>query len=286
MNKDQVIAKVQALLNHAAGTKVQAEAEAFTQKAQELMARYRIEEAEVIKEEIKTELPIKKQIFIDNGDTHQRLELIVVLAEANEVEVVFSDTRGFMWVMLIGYSMDVEYVECLYNSLRFPMMNGAYELKSPYGIHSHTRSLRQGFIKGFVSAIRNRLQEAKQRLQEENDLEFDRLLQEYDETFTSLKRKREEAKASASSVHDIEQQMQEILQEIKVLKMKHEDWDEKVKTYGLIEVSKKQQVNLYKTELYPKLKTAKERHFEYDRVGLRKGYEAGSKVALAKGSIK
>ena len=155
----RVLAKVRALLAKAESTTFDDEAEALTAKAQELMARYAIDQA-MLHEADPSERPSGHRVGIDDPYAAAKATLLGVVARANRCQTVSSEDYGFCSV--IGFAVDLEIVEVLYTSLLVQAtraMTAAGSIRDGSG-RSRTRSFRQSFLVAFATRIGERLREA------------------------------------------------------------------------------------------------------------------------------
>ncbi len=101
-----VLDKVRALLAKAESTTFDAEAEAFTAKAQELMTRYRIDRAMLGRDGARGDDPIGRRIVIDDPYADARATLLDQVARANGCRTAWSKDLGFSTVFGFGAELD------------------------------------------------------------------------------------------------------------------------------------------------------------------------------------
>ncbi|MDP9074500.1 MAG: DUF2786 domain-containing protein [Actinomycetota bacterium] len=155
----RVLAKVRALLAKAESTTFEEEADSLTAKAQELMARYAIDQA-MVHDADPDERPTGQRVWIDNPYAPAKSHLLAAVAAANRCRTVWFDRFSFSNVM--GFPVDLEVVEVLYTSLLVQAtraMTAAGSVRDGGG-RSRTRSFRQSFLISFASRIGERLREA------------------------------------------------------------------------------------------------------------------------------
>jgi hypothetical protein len=155
----RVLTKVRALLAKAESTTFDDEAEALTAKAQELMARYAIDQA-MLHGSDPSDKPTGHRVGIDDPYAAAKATLLAVVASANRCRTVSSEGYGFCSV--IGFAVDMEIVEVLYTSLLVQAtraMTAAGSVRDGSG-RSRTRSFRQSFLVSFATRIGERLREA------------------------------------------------------------------------------------------------------------------------------
>ncbi len=169
----RMLSRVRALLAKAESTVYEQEAEAFTAKAQELIARHAIDEALLHTVEDVGD-PSVRRIMIDDPYADAKAYLIAEVAGANRCRVVHSSDLG--WVTAFGYDHDLDAVELLSTSL-LAQATGAMIRQGPRrdaAGRSRTRSFRRAFLLGFAQRIGERLRRATDEQMSSSD--DDRLL--------------------------------------------------------------------------------------------------------------
>lgn len=158
--EERVLARVRALLAQAESTNYPEEADAFTAKAQQLMARHSISAALLDADAHRDGEPAARRIGIDNPYEAPKALLLDAVTAANRCRSVWSKAFGFSTV--VGYPLDLDAVELLYTSLLVQAttaMNRAGARRDGHG-RSRTRTFRQSFLVAYASRIRERLTEA------------------------------------------------------------------------------------------------------------------------------
>ena len=158
MERDMT-SKITALLEKAQSTTFEAEAQAFYNKAQELMRKYAIEEAELWKKGERDETPEIREIILATGKRNAGLtgwrSLIYACAKFNRCNTWYTEGTGKAYIA--GFKSDLDYVELLYNSLR---VFGENEwLWASIESNEHHRTFDSGFWRGFATRIYTRLEE-------------------------------------------------------------------------------------------------------------------------------
>jgi hypothetical protein len=162
----RMLEKVRALLAKAESTEFDKEADALTAKAQELMARYAIDQAMVAGATI-GEVPGGRRIGVDDPYAQGKANLLAVIATVNRCRSVWMAGYGFSTVF--GFPNDVDIVEVLYISLLLQAtraMTAAGAVRDRAG-RSRTRSFRQSFLLSFARRVGQRLEAATQTATEE-----------------------------------------------------------------------------------------------------------------------
>ena len=149
--------RVRALLAKAESTGYPEEAETYTAKAQELMARYSIDYALLSVGARTREEPVGRRIGVDNPYEASKALLLDAVAKANRCRSIWSGAFGFATVL--GFPSDVDGVELLFTSLLVQAtgaMVAAGSRRDAYG-RSSTRSFRQSFLTAYAHRIAERL---------------------------------------------------------------------------------------------------------------------------------
>ena len=150
-----------------------AEAEAFTAKAAELMARYGIDRALLAAEKPITDRPGNKLIDVPNPWSSVRAHLLGGIAHAMRCECVqLPARRGGTRVHLFGYACDLERAELLYTSLLVQMAHGLAAAKVPPAVRS-SRAWRRSWLLGYCSAVISRVRDAEQHAAQTADQQRD-----------------------------------------------------------------------------------------------------------------
>ncbi len=152
--------KVRALLAKAESSTFEAEAAAFTAKAQELMTRHRLDRAVLGATDHTGEAPVGRRVPVDDPYAGAKACLLVEICEANGTHAVWSKSLGFSTVM--GFADDIDAVEELYTSLLVQataalVREGSKQDRSG---RSRTTRFRRSFLLGFATRIGARLSAA------------------------------------------------------------------------------------------------------------------------------
>lgn len=163
MTETDIITKIQALLAKAEGGTTPEEAEALIAKAQQLMARYAIDEAMLRHDQPSTDKPVAVEITLEAPYAAAKVSLINVIAKSNGCQLV-SLGNGRVW--LGGFSSDVESTKALFSSL---LVIGTAAMVAERRRHPevHGRSFASSFWHMFGYRIGKRLEEARQAAEAE-----------------------------------------------------------------------------------------------------------------------
>jgi len=152
-----IYAKVRALLAKAESTEFPAEAEALTEKAQTLIARYAIDLARLEAERPANPNDISaRRILIHQPYARAKFVLLDEIAGANRAQCVFHP--GFLAATIFGSEPDLAGVDVLFTSL----LAQAAQAMVAAGTSPHTRSrgFRHAFMLSYAHRIGERLHHA------------------------------------------------------------------------------------------------------------------------------
>ncbi|MFF5082394.1 DUF2786 domain-containing protein [Actinoplanes sp. NPDC000266] len=158
----RTLLKVRALLAKAESTDFPEEAEACTAKAQELMARHRIDHALLTVKTGRRDRPASLRVAVDSPYEAPKTLLLQVVAEANSCRAVWTKRFGFS--TLIGFPTDLNTTEILFTSLLVQATRAMTHERSS------ARSFRQSFLTAYASRIGERLTAAVQEVTPAADL--------------------------------------------------------------------------------------------------------------------
>jgi hypothetical protein len=150
-----------------------AEAEAFTAKAAELMARYGIDRALLAAQQPGADHPADRKVDVDNPWARIQAHLLCGLASAMRCQCVLLPRGGpGSRIHIFGFESDIERTEVLYTSLLVQMQLGLAAVPVPDWTRS-PRAWRRSWLLGFVSAVVGRVRAAEQRAATHADDERD-----------------------------------------------------------------------------------------------------------------
>jgi hypothetical protein len=157
---DKTLDRVRALLAKAESTDFPQEAEAFTVKAQELMARYGIDAAVMASHESSSDAPGQRRIRIEAPYASAKSLLLSVIANANRCVAVWSSEQRE--AIVFGFDVDLDAVELLFVSLHVQATSAMVAAggQTDGAGRSRTRSFRHAFLTAFAARIGERLRSA------------------------------------------------------------------------------------------------------------------------------
>jgi hypothetical protein len=167
MVDERLMARVRALLAQAEHENTsREEAEAFTEKAAELMARYGIDAAVLAESTRKPETVTSVRVDLDHPYAPEKAHLLGTVAYYSRCRAV-SHKRGrtVSHLTLFGFPADLAQVELLYTSLLLQATTGLLRARMPY--RSHIVSYRRTWLMGFAGGIGRRLRDAQRRAEDD-----------------------------------------------------------------------------------------------------------------------
>jgi hypothetical protein len=154
---------VRALLAKAESTQFDAEAEALSAKAQELMNRHSFDRALLDADIQRPPTVASTRLWLDSPYVEAKSSLVAAIAKANRCRSVFYPKLGF--VALVGEQLDLEITELLATSLLVQATRAMVAEGSQITGHgtSRTRSFRRSFLVSYAIRIGERLDAAATR---------------------------------------------------------------------------------------------------------------------------
>jgi hypothetical protein len=180
---NKTLARIQALLAKAESTTHPEEAQAFSAKAAELMAKYAVSDEALAgyRGATKAEVGTSRIDFPFSPYQSPRQQLLMTVASHNDCKVVFTQTRRvvkgkyvpFSVAVLIGFGRDREFTEVLYTSL---LVQAEMEFRSDKvqalmfaetSHPGHRIKWRNAYTMGYAAVIRIRLEAIKREARKE-----------------------------------------------------------------------------------------------------------------------
>ena len=170
---EQMLETIRGLLAKAESTDFEAEAEAFTAKAQELMAAHSIETAMLERgREGDGVSPTSVTVKIHRPYAQPKMHLLSAAAGPNHCRVLWN--RYKEEAVVFGFDNDIAAVELLFTSLLVQATRAmtAHGPQTDWSGRSRTRSFRRSFLLGFADRIGWRLREASARSAQEAEATY------------------------------------------------------------------------------------------------------------------
>ena len=155
---DPVLERIRGLLAKAESTTFEAEATAFTAKAQELMVRHAIDAAMVHRRSKQgSEQPVAIRVPIDAPYADAKSLLLQTVAEQGRCRSVFHLKLALSTV--VGFPLDVAAVEVLFTSLLLQAQTAlaAAAKRAPAGTRPRSQSYRSAFLVAYTDRVGERL---------------------------------------------------------------------------------------------------------------------------------
>jgi hypothetical protein len=171
-DSDPVLLRIRNLLAKAESTTFEAEAMAFTAKAQELMTRHAIDAAIVHGlDRGRGEQPVAIRLPIDPPYADSKALLLQTVAAASRCRAV--RLGGVLLSTVVGYANDVAAVELLFTSLLVQAQTAMADAaqRAPAGSRPRSQSFRSAFLAGYTNRIGARLQEINEAVYAEVEAE-------------------------------------------------------------------------------------------------------------------
>src|SRR6266567_3277629 len=164
---ERILGKIRALLAKAESTEFPEEAEALSARAQELMAKYSIDQAVLAAQNGRRDSPAGRRLPVDNPYESPKASLLQTVAKANRCRTIWHKELGMSTV--VGFAADLDAVELLFTSLLVQAntaMLRAGARRDAYG-RSRTRAFRQSFLIAYATRIAERLSQATEHAEQQ-----------------------------------------------------------------------------------------------------------------------
>ena len=135
------------------------EAEAFTAKAAELIAKYGIDQAMLAVTDPAADPVGDRVVTLDAPYAREKAGLLAAVAAPMRCRVVHLERRSLARSHLFGHAADLERVELLFTSLLVQAAHGLAGSPVPWG--EHAAAYRRSWMVGYTQAISTRLWDAE-----------------------------------------------------------------------------------------------------------------------------
>jgi hypothetical protein len=153
-----LVVRVRKLLDKAAATSNVHEADAFSRKAAELVARHRID-PDALVDPLGEDLAVR-EISLGRGPyVRARLSLLMAVAEEHDARVVFGARPTGTIAYVAGYRSDLDIVEVMYHSLHTQAAGRMARERRATG--AATLAHRRSFLFGFAAQVGKLLEQAR-----------------------------------------------------------------------------------------------------------------------------
>lgn len=167
------LAQVRALLAKAEATPFAIEAETYTAKAVELMARHGLDEALVNAKRAVRETPTSKRVEMDGSYTREKATLLGWILHAMRGKAVHHQARGgrrTLAVTLVGFASDIERAEMLYTSVLLQATSQMARITAdevdPYSWDGPSKqtiaAYKRSWLVGFANEVHQRVKAAEE----------------------------------------------------------------------------------------------------------------------------
>jgi hypothetical protein len=158
----KTLATIRALLAKAESTTFEAEADAFSAKAQDMMTRFSIDAAILAASESTTGGSragvATRRIHIDGPYVEEKATFLSVVAEANGARAVWS--VDLSWSTVVGFPVDLDLTEVLYTSL-LVQATRASAAATEHDRRLRSPSFRRAFLVSYAHRIGERLEQTR-----------------------------------------------------------------------------------------------------------------------------
>ena len=157
----RALSRIRGLLAKAESTEFEAEADALTAKAQELMARHAIDTAMVGPDGGPASAAgvATRRLHLDDPHSEAKAAVVQAVGTANGVRVVLLPAFGI--ATLVGMPGDLDAVELLVTSLLMQVGRALGNAARAGGARARSTAYRRGFLYSFAQRIEERLTEAR-----------------------------------------------------------------------------------------------------------------------------
>lgn len=163
---------IRALLAKAEATSFEAEAEAFTTKAQELMTRHSIDAAVLAAAAAgsNTRRGVEaRRVHIDNPYADEKVHLLGGIADVNGARCVWVSQPGF--ATIVGFPVDLQLTDLLFTSLLVQATHASAEA-TRHDARLRNASFRRAFLIAFADRVAERLRATRQHVTHKAEREY------------------------------------------------------------------------------------------------------------------
>lgn len=160
---DPVLTQIRALLAKAESTEFEAEASAFTAKAQQLMTKHAIDHAVLDAGRRDPTAPSITRIPLDPPYVNAKAALLHVVATHMRCRAI--QLTQLKMASLVGAEVDLHAVNLMFTSLLVQAQHALHAVTAgaQTGSHERSQTFRSSFLSGFAHRVSERLREANER---------------------------------------------------------------------------------------------------------------------------
>lgn len=156
---EEILRRVRALLRKAESSEFDAEAEAFTAKAQAMITEYSLADALRASETGTDTTPDAIRLTVDRPYEREKFGLLATIARSNHSQAVLHQHLGLATVF--GFAIDLRAVELLYTSLLVQAVRAMHAARPERRTTAaETKAFRRSFFEGFTFRVYERLDQA------------------------------------------------------------------------------------------------------------------------------
>jgi hypothetical protein len=153
-----LVTRVRKLMDKAAATSNVHEADAFSRKAAELVARHRIDPSAFV-ERGGDDLAVREIALGRGAYVRGRLALLMAVAEAHDTRVLFGATPSGTIAYVAGHISDLDVVEVMYTSLHAQVASQMSAERR--ATSAATQSYRRAFLFGYADRVAKSFDEVR-----------------------------------------------------------------------------------------------------------------------------
>jgi hypothetical protein len=150
-------------MDKAAATTNPHEADAFSRKAAEMVTRHRLDPERLAASSSGDPLVIRDVVMGRGAYVRARLALLVAVASAHDVRVVFTSTSTGMVAHAAGFRSDVDVVEVMYQSLHQQAAGQMAGIRRATA--ASTQQFRRSFLFGYATRLGQLLADSRRNVE-------------------------------------------------------------------------------------------------------------------------
>lgn len=167
---DDIVRKIEALMRQAESTQYEAERNAFMAKADQLILRYQIDQAQIFATSHRNETPIIREVWTDNPWEVSKGQLLAVIAKqynCRPIQYHRSKGVGKRLRKLVGFTSDIDVTLVIWTSIQIQAFSQMERAWNEYEGYDHGKTWKVNFLDGFVYRLSGRFAEMKKENEKE-----------------------------------------------------------------------------------------------------------------------